>query len=56
MNITNLLDEMVDMGILSRPNDTEKRDRLRRKSFINIIGADVDTLLNDIVLNNGEGC
>ena len=56
MNITNLLDEMVDMGILSRPNDTEKRYRLRRKSFINIIGADVDTLLNDIVLNNGEGC
>lgn len=56
MNVTNLLDEMVDMGILSRPNETEKRYRLRRKSFINIIGADVDTLLNDIVMNNGEGC
>lgn len=54
MNVTNLLDEMVDMGILSRPNETEKRYRLRRKSFINIIGADVDTLLNDIVLNNEE--
>lgn len=53
--VTNLLDEMVDMGILSRPNETEKRYRLRRKSFINIIGADVDTLLNDIVMNNGEG-
>ena len=54
VNITNLLDEMVDMGILSRPNEAEKRYRLRRKSFINIIGADVDTLLNDIVLNNEE--
>lgn len=55
-NVTNLLDEMVDMGILSRPNETQKRYRLRRKSFTNIIGADIDTLLDDIVLNNEEGC
>ena len=55
-NVTILLDEMVDMGILSRPNETEKRYRLRRKSFINIIGADVDPLLNDIVMNNEEVC
>lgn len=45
---------MVDMSILSRPNETQKRYRLRRKSFTNIIGADIDTLLDDITLNNEE--
>lgn len=55
-SVTNLLDEMVDMGILSRPNETQKRYRLRRKSFTNIIGADIDTLLNDIAANNEEVC
>ena len=48
----NLLDEMVDMGILSRP--TDGRYRLRRSSFINIIGTDLDAVDKDIIMNNKE--
>lgn len=47
-----LLDEMVDMGILSCPHQDKKMYRLRRHSFINIIGANVDTLLDDIIKDN----
>jgi hypothetical protein len=47
-----LLDEMVDMGILSKPN--EGIYRLRRHSFINIIGSDIDMLDDEIVHANEE--
>lgn len=51
---TNLLDEMVAMGILSCPDTVEKRYRLRRRSFLNIIGADVNLLLDEIIESNKE--
>ena len=47
-----LLDEMVDMGILSKPED--KLYRLRRNSFVDIIGNDFDTLHNEIIEKNEE--
>lgn len=46
-----LLDEMVGMGILSRP--AEGYYRLRRRSFINIIGENMEVLDEDI-RNNTE--
>ena len=48
----NLLDEMVDMGILVRPAQNIPRYRLRRNSFLNIIGSDLDSVLEDIDNNN----
>ncbi len=48
----NLLDEMVDMGILSKTEG--EAYRLRRSSFIGIIGADIDSLDRDIIENNKE--
>lgn len=48
----NLLDEMVDMGILVRPVQEVPRFRLRRNSFLSIIGPDLDTILDDIDSNN----
>lgn len=51
----NLLDEMVDMGILVRPISEESRYRLRRNSFLNIIGSDLDAVLEDIDLYNNAG-
>lgn len=48
----NLLDEMVDMGILVRPVLDVARYRLRRNSFLNIIGSDLDSVLEDIDSNN----
>ena len=48
----NLLDEMVDMGILAKPNPEENRFRMRRNSFINIIGTGIDNVLDDINANN----
>ena len=48
----NLLDEMVEMGILSKP--ANGLYKLRRNSFVNIIGDDFDTLDADIVNNNKE--
>ena len=48
----NLLDEMVDMGILSRTEG--EAYRLRRSSFIGIIGADMDSLDAEIKENNKE--
>ena len=48
----NLLDEMFEMGILSKPSNGLYR--LRRNSFVNIIGVDFDTLDADIINNNVE--
>ena len=48
----NLLDEMVDMGILSQPESNLYR--MRRSTFINIIGSDLDAVDADITLNNKE--
>lgn len=50
----NLLDEMVEMGILSKPDDTKKLYRLRRSSFITIIGSDFDAVDADIIKSNAE--
>lgn len=47
-----LLDEMVEMGILSRPQ--KGLYRLRRNSFIDIIGSTFDELDADIEKNNAE--
>lgn len=47
-----LLDEMVDMGILSRPEP--EYYRLRRSSFIQIIGRDYAEVFEDIDNNNKE--
>ena len=46
----NLLDEMVEMGILSQP--IAGCYRLRRSSFVDIIGENMDILDSDIVNNN----
>lgn len=46
----NLLDEMVEMGILSQP--TSGFYRLRRSSFVDIIGENVDILESEIINNN----
>ena len=48
----NLLDEMVEMGILSNPSIGLYR--LRRSSFVDIIGENLDTLEVDIINNNEE--
>ena len=45
-----LLDEMVDMGILSRPETGYYR--LRKSSFIQIIGRDYEAVFEDIDNNN----
>ena len=50
----NLLDEMVSMGILSCIDEGTRRYRLRRHSFINIIGSDMDKVLTDIAEDNEE--
>lgn len=48
-----LLDEMVDMGILSQP--AKGVYRLRRNSFVDIIGEDMDELEKEIIeQNKGE--
>ncbi|MBR3763188.1 MAG: ATP-binding protein, partial [Clostridia bacterium] len=46
-----LMDEMVRMGILSSP--CEGRYRLRRSSFIDVIGRDLETLDAEINAENG---
>lgn len=48
----NLLDEMEEMGILSQPE--AGLYRLRRSSFVDIIGENVDVLEQEIVNNNRE--
>lgn len=47
-----LMDEMCEMGILSMPK--EGLYRLRRSSFVAIIGEDLDRLEADIIENNRE--
>lgn len=42
------------MGILSKPDDTKKLYRLRRSSFITIIGSDFDAVDADIIKSNAE--
>lgn len=49
---TILLDEMVEMGILSKTN--EGLYRLRRNTFVDTIGANMDILDREIVENNTE--
>lgn len=48
----NLLDEMEEMGILSQPEDGLYR--LRRSSFVDIIGENIEVLEQEIVNNNKE--
>lgn len=50
----NLLDEMEEMGILSKPDAEKNQYRLRRSSFIDIIGSNFDAVNEDIRRNNGE--
>jgi hypothetical protein len=45
---------MVEMGILSKPDDEKNLYRLRRSSFINIIGSSFDAVDADITKNNKE--
>lgn len=52
--IVALLDEMEEMGILSRPNPEENRYLLRRRSFIDVIGTSLEVLEHDIEVNNEE--
>lgn len=47
-----LLDEMEEMGILTKTD--EKQYRLRRSSFVDIIGKDFETIEEDIEENNKE--
>jgi len=47
-----LLDEMEEMGILSRPDTERNRYLLRRRSFIDVIGTSLEVLENDIKLYN----
>ena len=48
----NLMDEMVDMYILIKPDPDVQRYRLRRHAFLNIIGKDADMILDDIAGND----
>lgn len=50
----NLLDEMVEMGILGKPDENRDLYRLRRNSFVDIIGESFDILDADIIFNNEE--
>ncbi len=50
----NLLDEMVEMGILGKPDENRELYRLRRNSFVDIIGENFDMLEADIINNNEE--
>lgn len=50
----NLLDEMVEMGILGKPDENRDLYRLRRNSFVDIIGENFDILEADIVNYNEE--
>lgn len=49
-----LMDEMVEMGILGKPDESTNTYRLRRNSFVDIIGESLDTLEADIINNNTE--
>lgn len=47
-----LLDEMVEMGILTKPSMAVHCYKLRRHSFLNIIGPDEDAVFDDIIEAN----
>ncbi|WP_322354225.1 AAA family ATPase [Paratractidigestivibacter sp.] len=47
--VLQLLDEMVEMGILSKPDPEDRNYKLRRRSFLNAIGTSEDAILNDII-------
>ena len=49
-----LLDEMEEMGILSRPGSDGNRYLLRRRSFIDVIGTSLEVVEHDIELYNEE--
>jgi hypothetical protein len=53
-NYVVLLDEMKDMGILSKPDAEKPRYRLRRNSFVDIIGDNFEILDAEIISNNKE--
>ena len=48
-----LLDEMVEMGILTKLSSKAVGYKLRRHSFLNIIGPNEDAVLDDIIEANG---
>lgn len=50
----NLMDEMVDMYILVRPQPDVQRYRLRRHAFLSIIGRNADAILDDIMQEQAE--
>lgn len=52
--VTVLLDEMIEMGILSKPNSRENKYLLRRRNFIDTIGPKLDELEREIEENNKE--
>lgn len=52
--IVALLDEMEEMGILSRPSAEGNRYLLRRRSFIDVIGTSLESLEHDIETYNEE--
>ena len=47
-----LMDEMVEMGILSKPDASADNYRLRRNSFVDIIGESLDNLEAEIINSN----
>lgn len=47
-----LLDEMVEMGILTKPSMTVHCYKLRRHSFLNTIGPNEDAVFDDIIEAN----
>ena len=47
-----LIDEMVEMGILTKPSMTVHCYKLRRHSFLNIIGPNEDAVFDDIIEAN----
>ena len=49
-----LMDEMVEMGILGKPDENTPTYRLRRSSFVDIIGESLDVLEADIINSNVE--
>lgn len=52
-SLLQLLDEMVEMGILSKPDPSERNYKLRRRSFLNAIGTSEDAILTDIIGDSG---
>ena len=54
-SLTLLLDEMVEMGILAKPDADARCYKLRRRSFLNIIGPSEDAILDDIITDAEEG-